>query len=102
MGHEAIKGIQIRGGEANYQLALAKVRDTFGSEQIVAQRIVEQLTSRKSVHGAKDMRLLSYQMSNVLIVLGDINALHEIDAHIVLQRIIARIPDHFQRHWEKK
>ena len=102
VAREAVRGFQIKGGEDNYQLALDRLRDTFGSEQMVTQSTIDKLTSKKAVSSPKEMRLFSYELSNALIVLSDLKTLHEIDAQIVLKRIIARVPDWVRSKWEKR
>lgn len=102
VANEAIKGFQIKGGEDNYRLALERLEDAFGSDQLVTQCMIEKLTSKKAISGPKEMRCFGYELSNALLVLGDLKTLHEIDAQIILKKIIARVPGWVQGRWDKR
>lgn len=102
IAHEAIRGTQIKGGEANYQKALDILKSNFGSKHVVTQEIIRSMTSRKSVKTPEEVRALAFELRNSLIVLTDLDALNEVNVQVILKDIIQRLPSFAQMNWDKK
>ena len=99
---EAIRGVQVAGGEKGYQRALDRLQRLFGSRHIVTQAIITQLTVMTQAESAGQVRQLGYDLSNALDVLTDIDALGEVDAQVIISRIVGRLPSFAVHGWRKK
>ena len=99
---EAIKGVQVKGGEEGYQRALLRLKELFGSKHCITQSIVTQLVSNKPAKSAEQVRALSSQLTNALDVLNDLDALDEVNSQIIIRAISQRFPSFAIREWEKK
>lgn len=99
---EAIRGVQIAGGEKGYQRALDRLHHLFGSKHIVTQAIIAQLTVITQAESAEQVRRLSYDLTNALDVLTDIDALGEVDAQVIISRISSRLPSYAVHSWRRK
>ena len=99
---EAIRGVQIKGGEEGYKRALARLKELFGSKHCVTQAVVSQLVTGKPAKSADHVRTLSYQLTTAHDILSDLDALDEVNSQIIIRMIVDRLPSFGVRKWEKK
>lgn len=102
LAHEAIRGCQIIGGQKGYERALDILKESFGEDQAVIDRVVSELLTDESLRSPEQVLQFSYKLSNARDILLELEAEDEVDSQIVLQRIVQCLPQTVRMRWRDK
>ena len=98
----AIRNCALMGGIKGYQQARAILKNRFGSNHLISQKIIADLKSGKSLSKASDLQQLADDLTSALSVLEDIDMLNEIGGQQSLIDILQRCPRYIRNKWQDK
>ena len=98
----AIDHCSLIGGDQGYQEAKKILQERFGDQYVIATNLIRSLQTGKSVHSAKDLRLLSDQLHNAALVLKGKNTYSELDSQHNLKKICSRLSSHLNNKWRER
>ena len=98
----AIRNCALMGGTKGYQQARAILKNRFGSNHLISQKIIADLKSGKSLSKASDLQQLADDLTSALSVLEDIDMLNEIGGQQSLIDILQRCPRYIRNKWQDK
>ena len=82
-----------------YKLARGILTKRFGDKHLIAQKIINELVSGKSVVNAKDLQMLSDNLKLVVSSLTNLDLLNEIDNQPAIKSIVDRCPRFVKNEW---
>ena len=98
----AIKYCSLVGGEQGYQQARNILKERFGNDYLVSQKIQSQLKSGKPIRKSEDLQQLADDLSIASATLGKLSMTSEIDNQHSIVSILERCPQYVQNKWTKK
>ena len=90
------------GGEQGYQQVRNILKERFGNDYLVSQKIQSQLKSGKPIRKSEDLQQLADDLSIASATLGKLSMTSEIDTQHSIVSILERCPQYVQNKWTKK
>ena len=88
----AIRSAVLIGGEEGYTLAKDKLKERFGSKDLVTQRYVRDLTSGPPIVSKSDYRTFSDELTDAEMILKSLGTISRVDSQEVIEKIANRLP----------
>ena len=98
----AIKNCSFVGGEQGYQQARNILKERFGNDYLVSQKIQSQLKSGKPIRKSDDLQQLADDLSIASATLGKMSTTSEIGNQHSIVSILERCPQYVQNKCTKK
>ena len=89
----------IIGGTECYKRALDLLGNTYGNKHVITDTITSELCSTKSVHAPSDIRSLSDEAANAVLILYTTALYPEIDTQRTISTVVQRFAVHFRTRW---
>ena len=100
--HNAIRNCSLVGGSAGYAEARKILKNRFGNDILVSQKLIDDLKQNKRVTSASDLQQLADDLVMAQAALSKIGKLHEIENQQTILEILDRCPRFVKDKWRKK
>ena len=98
----AIRSCALLGGERGYEEARKILRQRFGDEHLICDRIVKNLRSGKPVKSPQELRQLADDLVSARTTLDSMKKLSEVDTQSTIVEILGRLQSYLQNRWKKQ
>ena len=98
----AIRNCSLTGGSLGYSNAREILKSRFGNDHIISRKIIDDLTSGKSVSKPSDIRQLADDLAMAEAALGSLKMTSEVDNQSTILNILKRCPKPVQSKWRTK
>lgn len=93
--------ILLEGGEG-YQRALRILRERYGNDFVITERMINGIRQGKSVKSAEDLTKLADELANCEATLLQMNRLSEVDSQLYVLEVVKRLEPYIQRRWKAR
>ena len=87
--------------EDGYEKAKNLLKQRFGNPHIITERIVSEIRFGKPIKSPRDLRVLSDQLKNNLIILKQMGKLKEVDSQTCILEVINRLQPYLRNRWKR-
>ena len=98
----AIRNCSLTDGSLGYSNAREIMKSRFGNDHIISRKIIDDLTSGKSLSMPSDIRQLADDLALAAAALGSLKITSEVDNQSTILNILKRCPKPVQSKWRTK
>ena len=99
--HDAIRNCILLDGEEGYKQAKDILKNQFGNDFIVTERIVQDIRCGKAIRSADDLRKLANELQNCQRTLSLMKRMSEVDSQSCILEIVSRLQHYLQLRWKR-
>ena len=99
---EAIRSCAMIGGEKGYELGKRILKEKFGNDLLISEKLMSSLKNGGPVKSATDLQMLSNQMTNCNVILTRMHRAEEINSQHFIAAIVDRMQPFQKNKWKRE
>ena len=100
--HNAILSCVLMEGSVGYKHAREILRERFGNNHLVTERLINSLKDGKTVRGPEELQLFCDEVCNCNMTLSQMGKLQEVQSQGYILQIVNRLQQYLRNRWKKR